>query len=293
MTRYLIIGGTGTLGRELTRQISAKEPKAEITILSRDEMKQSEMKKKFPHAHYVVGDVRDKASIYRSFTGKDVVFHVAALKHVDVMELNPEESVRTNILGTMNVAQLCESEGVDSAVFCSTDKAVDPINVYGMSKGISETIWKGYNKGGTKFKVFRWGNVLGSRGSVLHAFSESLRKGEPARVTHPSMTRFWIKIEDAVSFMLDAYRLNPHEVAIPPMKAAKVTRIVASVARVLGVADPQLLFTTLRPGEKLHEFLTSQHSRNPISSETAEQFQDWQLDEMIRDVFCYFPVGGQ
>jgi UDP-N-acetylglucosamine 4,6-dehydratase len=284
--KYLILGGTGTLGQEITRQLLKKQDTETITCLSRDELKQGEMKRKFSdqRLRFVLGDIRNYDSIWSHFHNQDVVFHVAALKHVDILETNPEESVRTNVLGTMNSIDACVTAGVRTLAFSSTDKAVDPVNVYGMCKGISERLL--FQKEFTK--TFRWGNVIGSRGSAIHSFAKTLKEENTAYITDPKMSRFWIKIEDAAAYMIDIATdrfISASKVFIPPMKAAKVTRIIASVARVLGVTDYALMKTPIRPGEKIHEVLESQHVKE-ASSEKAPQYTDSELDEMIRGVLC-------
>lgn len=281
---YLIVGATGSLGQELVRQL-LNDVDA-ITCLSRDELKQSEMKKKFknhPMLNFVLGDIRDYDSIYRHFRGIHVVYHVAALKQIDVLELNPEESIRTNILGTINVADACEAAGVERLVFSTTDKAVDPINAYGMCKGLSERL---LHQRKMPTKIFRWGNVMGSRGSAIHGFARTLKEDSIAYITDPRMTRFWIKIENAVRFMLGDYTHDRYTISVPSMKAAKVTRVISSVARILGIRDFALMKTDIRPGEKLHEVMSSIHSAPPLSSDSCEQYSDEELDEMVRSVLC-------
>lgn len=279
--KYLILGGTGTLGRALTQKL-LEDKSNEVICFSRCELKQKEMRGDFkndPRLHFILGDIRDHGALRRACVAVDTVFHVAALKHVDVLEENPEESVKTNIIGTMNVADAAELAGVSHVVFSSTDKAVSPVNAYGMSKAISEKILLNRNQAGrTHFSVFRWGNVTGSRGSVLHAFAKSLTTEKEARITHPEMTRFWITIEDAVEFMLANYK-TASGVMIPPIKAASVANLIKATAIVLGVEEYKTVITGVRPGEKLHESL-DEHMHS----------DDWELYTMTELVDLVGPV---
>jgi UDP-N-acetylglucosamine 4,6-dehydratase len=257
-----IVGGTGTLGTELIRQLGTGH---QIRCVSRCELKQKELKAKFPHVETYLGDIRDKDSLRRPFKNADAVFHVAALKHIDVLEDNIEECIKTNILGTINV---CEAaEGVKHLVFSSTDKAVSPINVYGMCKGISEKIV--HNYGGV---VYRWGNIINSRGAATNYFRDAIKSNLPVNVTHPDMSRFWIRIEDAVRFVLDTYRLDSSKgsVMIPPMKAAPVLEIINAFGLHFGVV-PNIKITGMRPGEKIHESIMDGVSSNSSSQFTVQE----------------------
>jgi UDP-N-acetylglucosamine 4,6-dehydratase len=287
---YVVLGGTGTLGREITHQLL--EAGNYVTILSRDELKQKEMAAEFASSsrlHFVLGDVRDAESLRSVFRGRfgpaETVFHCAALKHVDTAEANPEECIKTNLLASINVAKEAVSAGVGHVVFSSTDKAVDPINVYGMCKGISEKIFYQYNRlqHGTKFSVFRWGNVVGSRGSIVEPFVASLLERGEVCITDARMTRFWITIEDAVRFMLSSYRSAPKLTAcLPPIKAAPVVSLARAIADEMGVASYQQRIIGMRPGEKLHEVLVSQHQDHTVSSLTADQYTESELRALVR-----------
>ncbi len=282
----IILGGTGTLGQALARDL-IKDPENVLTILSRDELKQKEMKQAFgnpKNLHFMIGDIRDKDKMITALNSKDAVFHVAALKHIDVIEENPEESVKTNILGTMNVADAAVYNRVKFVAFSSTDKAVDPVNVYGMSKGISEKILLRRNEiqPHTLFNVYRWGNVASSRGSVIPTFARTIRDEGKAYITDMKMTRFWIRIEDAVDFMLSTYQDRSLYVRIPPIKAASVTKVIQTVANIVGRPDVQLMNVGMRRGEKLHEALTSAHDLIPMSSDNYFEFTDAELDAFLR-----------
>lgn len=288
---YAILGATGTLGNELASQLLAKDDTGSIVCFSRDELKQKEMKARFDHdprLRFMLGDIRDKDSLRRAIRGVHAIFHVAAYKHVEVCEENPEESVKTNILGTINVADLAEEMFIPHVIFSSTDKAVDPINVYGMCKGISEKILLHRNvESFQRFKVYRWGNVIGSRGSIVHTFADQLKKNSKIPITDLRMTRFWIPIERAVKFMLDTYEVNSSdEVRIPPyMRAAQVSKIADSVARVLNMSAYGFKTVGIRPGEKIHESLTSIHSEKAhLCSKTVKEYDEHELDQMVSSI---------
>ncbi len=276
----LIIGGTGTLGQELTRQL-LERGELSIRVLSRCELKQKEMSEKFrdKRLSFTLGDVRDLSTVRGAMRGIHTVFYVAALKHVDTLEFNPEEAVKTNVLGTMNVADAAQSEGVRYVAFSSTDKAVAPINAYGMSKALAEKILLNRNRNGkTSFSVFRWANVMGSRGSVIPLFAETLKSQGVAYITDPEMTRFWIRIEDAARFMIE-HHWKANGVMIPPMKAASVLRVIDRIAAHCGLDEYQVKRIGIRPGEKLHETITE-----GISSDTAEKYSDEELDGLLESV---------
>lgn len=284
--RCAIIGGTGTLGQALAyRLISLNHS---VSVFSRCELKQSEMRLKFPSVAFTVGDIRDAEAVKKFLSrGYDVVYHVAALKHVEVLEKNPEESIKTNIQGTINVANACEASNIPVCVFSSTDKAVDPINVYGMSKGIAEKILFHRNsvQSATKYSVFRWGNVVGSRGSAIPKFIKSIQLGEKIKVTDPLMTRYWIKIEDAVDFMVWNQSSAPNDSAcIPPMKSATVNDVISALVHVLGKKFVSYDVIGNRGGEKNHEMIQSAHSESPLGSLTAQRFDRSELIEFLTPI---------
>jgi FlaA1/EpsC-like NDP-sugar epimerase len=277
----VIVGGTGTLGKEIARQLLAEDDRTRITVLSRDELKQQDMRRDFPSVRYMIGDIRDQGSLLRAFRGASTVFHCAALKHVDLIENNALEAVKTNVLGTQNVISAALTQRVSRVVFSSTDKAVMPINVYGNTKAIGERLVLSANEDQwvSKFRVYRWGNVVGSRGSVIHGFAKSLREEGKIRITDVEMSRFWISIEEAVSYLLHTHIQAPEEVMIPPMKAASVIRFAAVVAGLLGVRNYGVEVTGKRPGEKVHEMIAP-----GLSSDTAPQYTDDELVRLIEPV---------
>lgn len=290
--KYVVIGGTGTLGQATITELMRREPGTSILCVSRDELKQKEMRAALQNpaqVSFCLGDIRDRSSFERYLEGADVVFHFAALKHIDVLEEFPEESLKTNVLGTINVADACIAQKVPFCVFSSTDKAVEPINAYGMSKGLSEKILfrRNETQKTTCFSVYRWGNVLGSRGSVIPMFAEKLRAGEPVPLTSSDMTRFWIPIEKAVEFILSTYDgAKKCHAMIPPIKGASVVDVIHSVARVVGVESVVAKPVGLRRGEKIHESLRGASEGGVLNSGACENYTADELDELVRGVLC-------
>jgi FlaA1/EpsC-like NDP-sugar epimerase len=277
----LIAGGTGTLGTTLMKRLVQRG--TPVICFSRDEQKQQALKKEFPSVRFIIGDIRDRRALDRIIDRVDVVFHVAALKHVDALEENEDEAIQTNYYGTRNLAYWAIERGVPQVVFSSTDKAVNPFNMYGMSKALAENLLFRLNREQkvTNFSVFRWGNVLGSRGSAIHTFVKTLMEDGSIGITDPAMTRFWILIEDAVDFMLSSYRTPKNAPKIPEMKAALTTEVAAAVAKALNVEAYETRIIGTRPGEKIHECIFSSHDFC-IRSDTAERFTDEELLDTVK-----------
>lgn len=288
MSRYLILGATGTLGTATTKELLKRSDTEQIICLSRDELKQVGFARQFPdpRVKMVIGDIRDYESIERHFKGIDTVFHFAALKRIPEMEMHPLESLKTNVNGTINAAKAAEAFGVKHFVFSSTDKACRPINTYGACKFLSEQILFSLNHDSkVSFSVYRWGNVLGSRGSVIHDFEASLKAGKPLLITDYNMSRFWIKIEDAVNFILDTYQNKGHNTPrIPEMKAAPVTKLAMAVAeRHPGTFMAQQ--TGLRPGEKIHEdIIYLKKECDTVNSHNGPQYSDEEISSLVKEV---------
>jgi UDP-glucose 4-epimerase len=233
----------------------------------------------------VIGDIRDADSVARAMRGHESVFHFAALKHVDTCETNADEALKTNILGTVNVLDACEKNGVKNFVFSSTDKAADPINCYGFSKAMAEKIIlaRGDLVNNT---CFRWGNVAASRGSVIPMIVKTLLSQSPhVKLTDLDMTRFWIKIHDAVDFIWEHFdKKNKSKIMIPKIKAASLIEIVEASAQILGVKTYEVKIIGNRGGEKLHERLLSAHdgSDSYDSSHHGYKFGQIELVEFLR-----------
>ena len=249
----LITGGTGTLGKALVQHL---EPHCDrLIVFSRDEYKQYEMKKQFPEGgerglRYFVGDIKDEERLYWAFKDVDVVIHTAAMKHIDVAEYNPSEVIHNNVLGTLNVARMCAKRKVDKAIFISTDKAPASSTLYGATKLCGERLWISCNNlGSTKFSCVRYGNVIGSRGSVFSKWEELAAKGEPLPITHPEMTRFFWTINEAARFVfLVAEVMKGGELFLPKMKSYKIIDLAKKISDNIKIIG-------LRGYEKLHETL--------------------------------------
>ena len=262
MSSILITGGTGFLGHVLVRRLLAGEEYGRITVLSRDEWKQAVMREEFPdrRLQFLLGDVRDRDRLRWAFQGVQHVIHAAALKRVDAVAGNPFEVLATNVQGSANVCLAAVEAGVEKVVLVSTDKAVHSTNIYGTSKQFAEQLTIHANAiawpRGTRLCAVRYGNVVGSRGSVLEVWARQAAEGRPLTVTHEEMTRFWITPERAVEFVLTAIpALVGGEILIPRLTA----RRIADVARELHPGASLHFQGRLRPGgEKLHEELLSQ-----------------------------------
>ena len=266
----LITGGTGSFGKEFIKTILDRYPKVKkIIIYSRDELKQSELKQKYPFDRYpqlrfFIGDVRDGGRIKRACEGVDVVIHAAAIKQVDTAEYNPTECIRTNIDGAENVIHAALECGVKSVVALSTDKACAPINLYGATKLVSDKLFTAANniRGSKdiKFSVVRYGNVMGSRGSVIPFFMEKKKDGV-LPITHDQMTRFNISLQDGVDVVM--YALKNHlggEIFIPKIPSYRILDIAEAIA-----PECETNVVGIRPGEKLHEeMITDTDSLNTI-----------------------------
>lgn len=254
----LVTGGTGSLGRRLTRRLLARpNPPRKIIIFSRDEFKQYEMSRDFggrSELRFLLGDVRDYSRLRRAFHGVDVLIHGAALKQVPAGEYNPSEVVKTNVVGAQNVIDACIEAGVSRVVALSTDKAANPINLYGATKLCSDKLFVAGNTYAsdrpTRFSVVRYGNVLGSRGSVVPIFRKA-REERELKITDRRMTRFWITLDQAVTFILDRLDvMRGGEIFVPKIPSIRITDLATAIAP--GVAQIE---TGVRPGEKLHEVM--------------------------------------
>lgn len=286
MMRCVIFGGTGTLGKEVLRQLAPTRRFSQITVVSRDELKQQEAKKEFPGVFYTIGDIRDADAVAKAVDGAHTVFHLAAMKHIDVAEANPAEAIKTNLIGTMNVADACVRALVPHMVFSNTDKAVLPITTYGYTKALAQNYLFRLNatQSNTKFSVFNWGNIIASRGSVVQSFVKDLLTHSSINITDKQMSRFWLLIEDAARFMVDNYAEAPRDRAmIPPVKGAKVLRIAAAIADILKVSGYKVNIIGLRGTEKMYEVLESSHTKC-FRSDTCEQYDDAELKELLTDV---------
>ncbi|MCS1350159.1 polysaccharide biosynthesis protein [Mechercharimyces sp. CAU 1602] len=258
----LVTGGTGSWGQELTRHLLRENPR-EIRIFSRNESAQVMMKRTFDHSRiqFRVGDVRDLEAVMEACRGVDVVFHLAALKHVPVCEMQPDEALKTNVTGTENIIKASIYHEVEKVVDVSTDKAVDPINFYGMSKAFGEKLLiRGNDLGSkTRFVCIRGGNVLGTSGSVVPLFKQCILSGKDLPITSKEMTRFFLTIQEAISLLLRAASVSVGgETFVMKMKTCRIIDLAHVLMKKLGARSATAIKEIgIRPGEKLHEVLVS------------------------------------
>jgi UDP-N-acetylglucosamine 4,6-dehydratase len=257
----LITGGTGSFGNAVLRRFLGSDL-SEVRIFSRDEKKQDDMRKKYdnPKLKFYLGDVRDSQSVFNVVRGVDFVYHAAALKQVPSCEFHPLEAVKTNILGTENVLEASISCGVSRVVVLSTDKAVYPINAMGISKAMMEkvAVAKSRSTSRTVINITRYGNVMGSRGSVIPLFIQQIRSGEPISITDPKMTRFMMTLDDAVDLVMYAFEHGrPGEIFVQKAPATTVDVLAKSLAFLLGKTGHDMRVIGTRHGEKLYEVLLS------------------------------------
>jgi len=264
----LITGGTGSLGKSLIAYLLKETNTRRIAVFSRDELKQQQLRmhlKNDSRIRWFLGDVRDLDRLKRAFHGVDYVIHAAALKQVDTGEYNPIEFIKTNVLGSQNVIDAAIDAGVKRVIALSTDKASSPINLYGATKLTADKLFVAANNYsftyGTTFSVVRYGNVMGSRGSVIPFFREIAAEGKPLPITDLRMTRFWISIESAVKFVIDSLEMmSGGELYVPRIPSMKIVDLARAVA-----PNAKLKEIGMRPGEKLHEeMISADDSRRTI-----------------------------
>lgn len=280
----LITGGTGSFGKKCTEIVLKRYKPKRLIIFSRDELKQFEMNQVFPDSkfdcmRYFIGDVRDKERLNRAFHGVDYVIHAAALKQVPAAEYNPFEAVKTNILGAQNVINVAIDQGVKRVIALSTDKAANPINLYGATKLCSDKLFIGGNayvgQDHTIFSVVRYGNVLGSRGSVVPFFKERLKTGM-LPITDPEMTRFWITLEQGVNFVLKCLEMMVGgELFVPKIPSMNIMDLAEAIC-------PKCKTEIIgrRPGEKLHEVM--------VPKDEAHRTLEYEGYYLIQPEFRFF-----
>ena len=261
--KILITGGTGSLGQALTRHLLQKNVDT-IRIFSRNESKQIEMESSFndKRLRFLLGDVRDIERLNRAFEDVDIVFHAAALKHVPVIEYNPFEAIKTNVIGSQNVINACLENDVSKAICIGTDKAVSPLNTYGATKLLMEKLFVSASnylseeRHKTKFIALRYGNVLGSSGSVIPKFIEQIKNKQKITITDPNMTRFSITMDDALNFIIHAAELGKgSEIFLPKLRAYTISDVKAALFELLDHTGEEVI--GIRPGEKIDEVLIS------------------------------------
>jgi UDP-N-acetylglucosamine 4,6-dehydratase len=299
----LITGGTGSFGRQFVETTLARSRPERLIILSRDELKQHEMRReprfsgpKADCLRFFIGNVRDQDRLRRAFDGVDVVIHAAALKQVPACEYNPFEAVKTNIHGAQNIIEAAIDEGVEQIIALSTDKACNPINLYGATKLCSDKLFIAGNayagSKNTRFSVVRYGNVVGSRGSVVPLFMKMRDTGK-LTVTHRKMTRFWITLQRAVDFVMDSLeRMYGGELFVPKIPSMKIIDLASAIGPKCDIED-----IGIRPGEKLHEVMISEDDAR-LTLEFDDhyviqpQFEWWEKKgEGLRDNSSTMPDG--
>ena len=294
-----ITGGTGSFGKAFLTKVLADHNPARVAVYSRDELKQYEMREKYgadERVRFFIGDIRDRDRLNLALHGVDYVVHAAALKQVDTAEYNPMEYVKTNILGSENVMLASIDAGVKKVVALSTDKASSPVNLYGATKLTADKLFISSNHysyaRGTKFAVVRYGNVMGSRGSVIPFFRRLAEQGEPLPITDLRMTRFWITLPQAVDFVVGAFEdMDGGELYVPRIPSMKVTDLAEAI-----VPGAELVEVGIRPGEKLHEEMISpedarrtirQPDRYVVGPTLAEWTYATPKGEQVEDGFSY------
>ncbi|SMF45042.1 UDP-N-acetylglucosamine 4,6-dehydratase (inverting) [Desulfovibrio gilichinskyi] len=255
----LITGGTGSFGQKFVQTVLNRYHPKRLVIFSRDELKQHEMQQIFspddyPCLRYFIGDVRDADRLKRAFSKIDIVIHAAALKQVPACEYNPYEAVKTNILGAQNIVEAAIDKNVSRVIALSTDKAANPVNLYGATKLCSDKLFINGNSyagpDATRFAVVRYGNVLGSRGSVVPRFLQARETGT-VRITHPDMTRFWITLDAAIDFVINSLEvMQGGEIFIPKLPSMRIRDMAEALC-----PECEMNITGIRPGEKMHEIM--------------------------------------
>lgn len=285
----LLTGGTGSFGNKFTEMILKSNPRS-LRIYSRGEYNQYIMDQKFKNENirFLIGDVRDHDRLYRAMNGVDIVVHAAALKQVPACEYNPIEAVRTNIDGAINIIDAAIDNSVEKVMAISTDKAVHPVNLYGATKMVAEKLFIQGNtytgKRKTRFSCVRYGNVIGSRGSVIPLFQEQKKKGI-LTITDERMTRFWLTLDQGVNFVLNSIeRMQGGEIFVPKIPSMKMTDLADAIA-----PEAKKEFVGIRPGEKLHEIM--------ITEDEARHAKEFSNYFIIEPEFAFWDkenhIGGK
>jgi len=290
----LVTGGTGSFGKAFVKHVLANHKPKRVVVFSRDELKQFEMANELdtPNLRYFIGDVRDEARLERAFAGIDIVVHAAAMKQVVAAEYNPMECIKTNILGAENIINAALNTGVEKVLALSTDKAVNPLNLYGATKLCSDKLFVAANHlssfDGPLFSVVRYGNVIGSRGSVI-PFFKNRRASGVLPITDPRMTRFWITLEDGIKFVEKSIEfMHGGEVFIPKLASMRIEDLAKALA-----PECKLEVIGIRPGEKLHEMLIpGDEARNTIEFDNYYIIRPTHL-QIVRDTETYNGTRGK
>lgn len=288
----LVTGGTGSFGKKFAEAILGNYDVQKVIIFSRDELKQYEMRQQFSQyerkLRFFIGDVRDGERLHRAFHGVDCVVHAAALKQVPAMEYNPIEAIKTNIMGAVNVINAAIDQKVKWVIALSTDKAANPINLYGATKLCADKLFVAANSysgdANTRFSVVRYGNVIGSRGSVVPFFKERRNTGKIS-ITDKRMTRFWITLDEGVRFVIRCLEMmHGGEIFIPKIPSMRIMDLARAIA-----PDCEYEFIGIRPGEKLHEVM--------IPAEVSQDALEFDKFFIIQPIFPWWKhtnwIGGK
>ena len=289
--QLLLTGGAGTLGTEIIRRAHEGQWGCHITIFSRDTFKHHAIKRKYPHVHSIIGDIRDSVTLYNAMAGKEIVIHGAAVKVIPDSEMNSIDTFEVNVSGSINVLQAAAYHNTPQVIGISTDKACHPANAYGSTKHLMEKAFQEFARYGysTRFGLVRYGNVLESNGSVIEAWKKLQAQGKPIKITHPAMTRFWISPRQAVQIIVDnlSAQIPSGHILIPKMKALSVGKL-AEYTLEPGYESERI---PMRPGEKLHETLLTVEE-----CDYAEQTEDYYIlrptTERMVDEPIYAPFSS-
>jgi UDP-N-acetylglucosamine 4,6-dehydratase/5-epimerase len=286
----LVTGATGSFGQRFVETVLAHHNPRRLVVFSRDELKQFDMQKKLPASNvlrYFLGDVRDRERLYRAVDGVDIVIHAAAMKQVPAAEFNPMEAIKTNIIGANNLIEACIDRNVERVIALSTDKAANPANLYGATKLCSDKLFVAANslsgRHKTRFSVVRYGNVIGSRGSVIPCFME-LRKMGVLPITDERMTRFWITLKQGIQFVIENLdRMKGGEIFIPKIPSMTMLEVAKAIA-----PECDIKIIGVRPGEKLHEIMiTHDDAMNTVEYNDYYVIQPaapwWRQESFVKD----------
>lgn len=293
--RILITGGAGTLGKAIIQRATEEEWDCHFTVFSRDAVKHSRLKDRFPSVHTLMGDIRNYETLYAAMSGKDLVIHAGAVKIIPDSEWSSIDTYQINVEGSMNVALAAANYGTPDVLAISTDKACHPANAYGATKYLMEKAWQEYSRAGfkTKFHLVRYGNVLESTASVVEKWKIAAENGEPVYLTDPKMTRFWLSPSQAVQYVLDSLNFKSGYIYVPKMPALSIGKLLEYV---VGPNYFNVKATPMRPGEKMHETLVTIEETDfcvpggpPVLdnhyfviSPTTEARMKWKTEEMLR-----------
>lgn len=249
--KVLITGGTGSLGNAIVKVATERKWDCDFTIFSRDEVKQSRMKSRYPEMRFILGDIQNTRDLDIACRGQDIVIHAAAYKQVPSSEVNALAAINTNVIGSLNVAMASVQAEVKRVIGISTDKACAPINLYGKTKATMESLFQQANSwGNTTFTLCRYGNVIGSRGSIIPLFRSQVNANKPLTITDTAMNRFWLTLTEAVHIIIIASEANAGTITVPKLKSMKIidlAKLISPVGKIIDIG--------IRPGEKLDEHL--------------------------------------